>query len=242
MVFWACPPNARLDPSTQAVCQRYDTIKHTALPYVKPYYDSYAEPYLARAHPFLQKGQAFYEQFGAPAVANGQDLWVKQAGPRIRNGYTAVLDQYKKNIYPVLDRTILNRSRTAYSSYIDPHVQKILSFYSNSLHPHVTNIHRQGLKLFNDQLVPAYHATVPQIQRALHAVEATYAAHVEPRVHAVIRWIITKIEKVVVPRVTLFWAIHVQPQLDRIHGKLFPNQEDKKVASKPTSNVKTPQT
>ena len=241
MIFWACPENARLDPTAPGVCRRVDSIKHSALPYVKPYYDTYAEPYLARAQPYLQKGQGYYEQFGAPTVARGQDLWVKQATPRIRKGYSAAQLQYNKNVHPVLERTVLQRSRDIYKRYVDPHVQTYSSQYTKSVHPHLQTLQTQSHKFYNDRLVPAYHTTAPRVVLAFRKVEDAYATYIEPRVHAVLKWIIRKIEQVVIPRVTILWGVHVQPQLDRVYDTLFRNRESSQVASKIVDEGKTTQ-
>lgn len=241
MIFWACPPNARLDPSAPAVCRRVDIMKHSTLPYIKPYYDSYAEPYLARAQPFLQKGQGYYEQFGVPTVAKGQDLWVKKASPRIKNSYSAVQHQYNHNVYPVLDRTILKRSRDVYSKYLDPQVQKLSVQYIKSVHPHFQTLQKQSYKIYKERIVPAYQATAPRVHHAFQTVENKYERAIEPRVHAIVKWIIRKIEQVVIPRTRILWAMHVQPQLDRIYEKLFRNREAKQVASKVINGGKTTQ-
>ena len=241
MIFIGCPPNARLDPSAAAVCRRFDTVKHSVVPYVKPYYDNYAEPYLARAQPYLQKGQGYYEQFGAPTVTRGQDLWVKQAVPRIGKGYAIVNSQYTKNVYPVLDRTVFKPSRATYSKYLDSHVQSISAQYSKQVHPHIQTIQTQSWKFFNNRIVPAYHATVPRIQKGLQTVEDAYATHVEPRLYHVLNWIFRKIETVIVPRISIIWNVHVQPQLDRIYDSVFRNREARQVASKIISEGKTTQ-
>jgi hypothetical protein len=241
MIFWACPANARLDPSAPGVCRRYDSIQHSALPYFKPYYDTYAEPYLAKAQPFLQKGQGYYEQFGAPTVAKGQDLWIKQATPRLQKGYSAAQGRYNKDVHPVLDRTILKRSRDAYSKYVDPHVQTLSAQYTKSVHPHLQTLQTQSYKLYNDRLIPAYYTAAPRVHRAFRTVEDAYATHLEPRVHAVLKWILHKIETVVVPRITILWGVHVQPQVDRVYDKLFRNRESKLVASKVVDEGKTTQ-
>jgi len=242
MIFWACPTNARLDPSAPAVCRRFDIIKHNTVPYIKPYYDNYAEPYLARIQPYLQKGQGYYEQFGAPTVEKGQDLWVKQATPQIKKCYSAVQDQYNNKIYPVLDRTVLKWSRHVYSKYLDTHVQKLSSQYTKFVHPHLQSLQKRSYKLYNERLVPAYQATAPRIYHAFHTVENKYATEVEPRVYAVMKWVIRKIEQVIIPRATILWRTHVQPQLDRIYDKLFRNREAKQVVSEIISEGKTSQT
>jgi hypothetical protein len=231
MIFLACPSNARLDSTAPAVCRRVDTFRHSALPYVKPYYHTYAEPYFARAQPYLSKGQGYYEQFGAPTVAKGQDLWVKQATPRIKNSYTTIQDQYNKNIHPILDRTVLQKSKDVYTKYVDTHVQKLNAHYAKSVHPHVEALRTNSYKLYNDRLVPAYQTTAPRVKQAIDTVDNAYATHVEPRIHAVIKWILRKIEHVVIPRTKILWALHVQPQLDRIYDKLFRNREAKNIAS-----------
>ena len=242
MIFWACPKNARLDPSAPAVCRRFDIIKHNTVPYIKPYYDNYAEPYLARAQPYLQKGQGYYEQFGAPAVERGQDLWVKQATPRIKKSYSAVQYQYNNKIYPVLDRTVLERSRYVYSKYLDTHVQKVSSGYIKYVHPHLQCLQKRSYKLYNERLFPAYQATAPRVHHAFRTVENKYATEVEPRVHAVMKWVIRKIEQIIIPPATILWGKHVQPQLDRIYDKLFRNREAKQVASEIISEGKITQT
>ena len=216
-------------------------MKHSALPYLKPYYDTYGEPYLAQAQPYLSKGQGYYEQFGAPTVAKGQDLWVKQASPRIKNGYSAVQDQYTQKVYPVLDRAVLQRSRDVYSKYLDSHFQKLSEQYTKSVHPHFQTVQKQGVQLYNERLVPAYEASAPRVQHAFHTVESTYAKQVEPRVHAILHWILVKFETVIVPRATILWGVHVQPQLDRIYDKLFRNREARQVAAKAVSEGKTTQ-
>lgn len=241
MIFYACPPNARLDPAAPSVCRRYDIMKHSALPYVQPYYDTYAEPYLAKTQPYLSKGQGYYEQFGAPTIAKGQDLWVKQASPRIKNGYSAIQDQYTQTVYPLLDRTVLQRSQAAYSKYLNPHVQKLSEQYTKSVHPHIQTVQKRSMQLYNERLVPAYQATAPRVQHALHKIESTYAKQVEPRVHAVLHWILVKFETVIIPRATILWGVHVQPQLDRIYDKLFRNREAKQVAAKVVSEGKATQ-
>ena len=249
MIFWGCPSNARLDPSAPLVCQRADALKHTLAPHIKPYYDTYAEPYLARAHPYLSKGQDYYEQFGAPAIAKGQDLWVKQASPRIQHGYSAVNSQYYKHVHPVLDRSLISQSKDAYNKYLDPHVQTLSSHYYKSVHPYFRtaqgqayNVYSQAHNLYTERLVPAYRATAPRVQNALHTAERAYTRQIEPRVHAVLRWIIVKFNQVIVPRVKILWGVHVQPQLDRIYDKLFRNREAKQVASKIVEEGKTTHT
>ena len=241
MIFWGCPHNARLDPSTPIVCRRYDAIQHQLAPHIKPYYDTYAEPYLAQAQPYLSKGQGYYEQFGAPAVAKGQDLWVKQASPRIRTGYSAVNSQYNKHVHPILDRYVFSKSRDTYTKYVDPHVQTVSNHYYTSVHPYFRAAQNHSYKLYNTRLVPAYHATAPRVRHVFHILEGTYAKYVEPRVHAVLKWIVKKFNQVVVPRVKILWGVHVQPQLDRIHDKLFRNREAKSVASKVVKQGKTTQ-
>jgi len=239
MIFWACPDNARLDPSLPVVCQRYDSIKHSVAPHIKPYYDTYAEPYLARAQPYLSKGQGYYEQFGAPAVAKGQDLWVKQATPRLRQGYSVVNSQYYKNVHPALDRYVLQKSRDSYDKYVHPHVQTLSGRYSKSVHPYLSAAQETAQKVYTQRIIPAYRAIAPRVQHALRTAENTYSKHVEPRVHAVIKWILRKINQVVIPRLRILWGVHVQPQLDRIHDKLFRNREAKQVASKIVEEGKT---
>jgi hypothetical protein len=242
MIFWGCPQNARLDPSAPIVCQRADAVKHSIAPHIKPYYDTYAEPYLARAQPYLSKGQGYYEQFGAPTVAKGQDLWVKQASPRIQKGYSAVNSQYNKHIHPVLDQYVLSKSRESYNKYLHPHVQTLSTHYQKSVHPYFRAANDQVYNIYNQRLVPAYHATAPRVQYALHTAERTYAKQVEPRVHAVLKWIVIKFNNVIVPRVKILWGVHVQPQLDRIHDKVFRNREAKQVASKIIEQGKTTHT
>ena len=232
MIFFACPPNARLDPTTPAVCRRVDVLKQSALPYIKPYYDTYAEPFLARAHPYLQKGQGYYEQFGAPTLRQGQDLWVKEASPRIKHGYATIQDLYSEKIHPVLDRLILQRSRDVYNKYLDPHVQTVGKKYDTLVHPHVQNLQMHSVKVYNERIVPAYNAAAPRIQHAFHTVENKYATEVEPQIHALIHWIFRTFQQVIIPRVTILWGVHVQPQLDRIYDNLFRNREAKRFASK----------
>jgi hypothetical protein len=241
MIFYACPPNARLDPSSPAVCRRVDILKHNALSHLKPYYDTYAEPYLARTQPYLQKGQGYYEQFGAPTLQRGQDLWVKQASPRITKGYTTIQEQYSEKLHPVLDRLILKGSRDVYGKYLDPYVQTASEMYRTFVRPHVQNLQKLSWKLYAERVVPAYKVAAPKVVNAFHTVENKYATEVEPRIHAVIEWIYRKFERVVVPRVTILWGVHVQPQLDRIYDNLFRNREAKRAASKIVEAGKKPQ-
>lgn len=232
MIFFSCPRNARLDPSAPAVCRRVDILKHNALPHIKPYYDTYAEPYLARAQPYLAKGQGYYEQFGAPTLERGHDLWVKQATPRIRQGYTTIQEQYSGKVYPVLDRLILKPSRHVYGKYLDPHVQTVGQKYDTVVHPRVRNLQKRAIKLCNKRIVPMYKSAAPKVQHAFHMVENKYATEVEPRIYSVIHWIYRKFDQVIIPRVTILWGVHVQPQLDRIYDSLFRNRDAKRVASK----------
>jgi hypothetical protein len=232
MILWACPPNALSDPSAPVVCQRYDTIKQTILPHVRPYYDTYAEPHLAKIHPYLSKGQEYYEQFGAPTVAKGQDLWVNKASPRIKHGYSVVSEKYFAHVHPLLDRTVLRKSREGYSKYLDPHVQIVYRYCNESVYPHLHTLQGKALNLYTERIVPAYNATAPRVQFILATVENNYAKHVEPRVHAALKWIMRQINQVIIPRLKMLWAAHVQPQLDRIVDKLFRNREAKQMASK----------
>jgi hypothetical protein len=241
MIFWACPENARLDPTAPGVCRRVDSIKQSVLPYAKPYYDTYAEPYLAKAQPYLQKGQGYYEQFGAPTVTKGQEIWIKQATPRIKKSYSVAQQQYNKNIYPVLDRTVLRKSRDVYLRYVDPHVETISSHYTRSVHPHVETLQTRSQKLYNDWVIPTYHTTAPRVVHAFRKVEDAYATYIEPRVHAVLKWMVRQIEQVIIPRVTILWGVHVQPQLDRVYDKLFRNRESSQVASKIVDEGRTTQ-
>ena len=164
-------------------------------------------------------------------LQKGQDLWVKQATPQIKKCYSAVQDQYNNKIYPVLDRTILKKARDVYSKYLDTHVRKLSSQYTKFVHPHLQSLQKGSHKLYNERLVPAYQATAPRIHHAFHTVENKYATEVEPRIHAVMKWVIRKTEQVIIPRVTILWRVHVQPQLDRIYDKLFRNREAKQVVS-----------
>jgi hypothetical protein len=241
MIFFVCPHNARLDPNAQSVCRRYDSMMHSVVPYVKPYYDTYAEPTLARMQPYLLKGQAYYDQFGAPAVAKGQDLWVKEASPRISHGITTAQHHYNTNVYPVLDRTVLKSSRDVYSKYLDSHVQTVSGYYTKSVHPYVHTLGNHAQSFYYDRLVPAYEYATPRVQYALQKAEDGYEAHVQPRVHTAIKWTVAKFETVVVPRIVILWGVHVQPQLDRIYDKVFRNREAKQVASKVVQEAKSTQ-
>ena len=241
MILYACPSNSRLDPDAPAVCRRFDIIKHSAVPYVKPYYNTYAEPYLAKAQPYLSKGQGYYEQFGAPAVAKGKDLWVKQASPRIKTGCAVIQNHYVQSVYPVLDRTVIQRAQAAYAEYLDPQIQKLSAHYAKSFHPYVQTIQKQSMHIYSKQLVPAYKTAAPHVQQTLRTIESTYTKQIEPRVHAVLHWILVKFETVIIPRLTILWGVHVQPQLDRIYDKLFRNREAKQVAAKAVREGKATQ-
>lgn len=220
--LFRCPSSiADLDDKSPNVCKPYLTARSHLTPYLEPYYNTYAAPYVDNARPYIDKldkqiyvpavrlGKQNYEKYGAHRIdlarAYGQGHWEKTLRPRLELAREQAKNQYDSSLAPRV-----NRASAITAPYYKVARQNLLDTY----HSHV---------------LPAYTYSLPYAQ---HGYELGYNFVFDTALPYA-QWAGTSaavfVDRTLWPKMRILYGENVEPQLVRIGERLGRYRDGKKV-------------
>ncbi|KAJ6014907.1 hypothetical protein N7540_009498 [Penicillium herquei] len=220
--FLRCPSNlSDLDGTSPRVCEPYLIVRSHVDPYVTPYYDTYAAPYVDQARPYVEVlnknvytptsklAQAGYKKYGAPALgqaqAYGAAQWKAQVTPRIQVAQGKV--------------------HQLYLAEVDPYVQQGVAVIS----PYYKQVNNAMFTVYWDHLVPFYTRSQPFIGKTYSTSQDILITHVMPGARYSWSSVVYFANSSLWPHVTGLYSEQVEPQLVKIGQRLATYREGKRL-------------
>lgn len=190
-------------------------------PYVTPYYDTYAAPYVDQARPYVEvlNSQVYtpvakiaksgYEKYGAPAwqqaQAYGAAQWKVQVTPRLE----AAQDQ----------------AHRLYMAQVDPYVQQGVAVVS----PYYQKANNAAVTVYWDHFVPFYTRSQPFIGKTYSTGQAVLTTHVMPGARYTWSSLVYFANSSLWPQITGLYSEQVEPQVVKIGQRLASYREGKRL-------------
>ena len=217
-----CPPT--LDECTESsprICRPYFQVKGTVAPYLTPYYDAYASPYVELARPYygtvertvLVPAREYISVYGAPRLAQAQAYG--QA-------------QWKQTVQPHVAK-LKATSKEQYDTYLAGRVENAAIF----LEPYLDIARTNALQTYHEFLLPTYETVQPYTLQGYNTVSAFTTETALPTT----AWAWNKtymfLDGTVWPLLRVMYVENVEPQLVRIGQRLGRHQDTKAKPSLP---------
>lgn len=213
-----CPKDLKdITDESPRICKPSLQLKNFVNPYVQPYYDQYAAPYVQKAQPYIdqvnekayQPGLAAYQQYGAPRVAGAQKFGTQQ---------------WERTVRPQLE-VARKEAGKQYDLFLAPHVQKVQGIAQ----PYYDSITTSASDIWELEVQPVYRRTSPYAQQLYTQGRQFTVTTVLPQAQnaADIAW--TFVLRQIWPKVRVLYGETVEPQLMRITERLGRYKDEKKL-------------
>ncbi|KAL1843545.1 hypothetical protein VTJ49DRAFT_1138 [Mycothermus thermophilus] len=223
-ILFRCPPSLdACDDDAPRICRPYLHVRNAVAPYVEPYYDAYAAPYVEIARPYYV---AVDEAIVTPAWA-----YTKQhAAPHLQQLQTVARTQWDKTVQPHVDH-YHGLVKARYDETLAPHIARAAA----AAQPYYEIARTNVLQTYHGALVPAYHFALPHLLDGYRAASAFAGNTLVPT--AAWAWDKTYafLNGTVSPRIRAVYTENVEPQLVKIGKRLgrYNNNPTKKSVPKP---------
>ncbi|KAH0561920.1 hypothetical protein GP486_003376 [Trichoglossum hirsutum] len=220
-VLFKCPSSpAELTDESLRLCKPYLTIRSQFSPYLEPYYNTYATPYINTARPYVDR---FGAQFLTPAVDFWRQSYGNYCAPRIEKVREYGLKEWQNTVKPQLEATTAKALRQ-YNVNLAPHVSRVIAASA----PYYELARDNLLLTYYSHLVPAYTSSVPYVKQT-YALGRDFTAHTcIPHAQGAWKWLMAFVNRILWPKVRVLYGESVEPQLVRIGERLEKYREGKK--------------
>lgn len=226
LAIWRCPFRSDLDDSSPALCYPVHGVLNTVEPYVSPYYEQYAVPYVAVISPYTKKVQAiFNSKISVSASEKVSKIYFTHAHPfllqrssdlkALANPYTdKVYEFYEAQARPLAD---------AITQRLSPFC-KVLCQWASTVRVYV--------------LTPVY----DKVSYLTYHFATSVKLHVWPKaevfayrtgrvISEYTRWVWAKFLTIVSPKISAVYENNVEPQVNKIIDRIFQETEGYLTAS-----------
>jgi len=203
------------------VCQSYFQLRSEITPYLEPYYNTYAAPYVESARPYVDK---LDKQVYKPVVRLGKRSYGTFGAPRIDQARAYGQSQWRKTVRPKLELT-REQAQKQYDSSLAPHVSRV----SAATKPYYNVARHNILETYHSLLLPTYASTLPYAQKAYTLAHGFVVDTGLP--YTQWAWASTTafVNRTLWPQMRILYGENVEPQLVRISERLGRYRDGKKV-------------
>ncbi|KAG5363559.1 hypothetical protein CJU89_2736 [Yarrowia sp. B02] len=210
LLYWKCPYGTPLDTDSPALCKPLHCGIQRIEPVVKPYYDTYAEPYVMLARPYYTKTVELNNNYVVPAA---------------QRGGRAGLALYQRFLAPHVD-TAYSKAEQLYDTHAKEHHEVLTLHYNRVMQQANAQYERArilALTVYMNHVQPVLIQLEPYYDRAVKYLHS----HVCPRVKAYSLQLYYQLESVasrgyavVAPKIQEVWDKNVEPQLVKIRERV----------------------
>lgn len=227
--FLRCPSRlADLTETSSRVCKPYLIARSHVEPYVTPYYDIYAAPYVDQARPYVDQARPYVEIFNqrvyTPASKVAKSGYEKYGAPTLKQAQAYGIEQWQSQVTPRL-QTAQNKVHQLYLAEIDPYVQQSVAVAS----PYYQWANTVVLNVYQGHLVPFYACSRPFIGKAYSTGQGILTTHVLPGAQYTWSSVVYFANSSLWPHVTGLYSEQVEPQLVKIGQRLASYREGKRL-------------
>lgn len=220
--FLRCPSNlADLTDSSPRVCKPYLIARSHVDPYVTPYYDIYAAPYVDQARPYVE---VFNQKVYVPASKVASSGYEKYGAPALQQAQAYGAAQWKAQVTPRLN-IAQGKVNELYAVNVDPYVQQTVAVVS----PYYQKASGAATTVYWDHLVPFYTRSQPFIGKTYSAGQDVLITHVLPGAQYTWSSVVYFANSSLWPHLTGLYSEQVEPQLVKIGQRLASYREGKRL-------------
>ena len=220
--LFRCPSSiVELTDESPRVCKPYLIARSHVAPYLNPYYDAYAAPYVGAARPYVKK---FEQQVFTPSLKLGKQTYEMYGAPQVEKVRVYGQDQWVKVVKPQLDAAQA-QAKTQYNASLAPQVSKA----SAAAAPYYTAGRENLLEIYDMYLLPAYVTSRPYAEKTYATGRDIAVKHVLPYSQSAWASTVVFIDRTLWPKLRVLYGQNVEPQLVRIGERLGRYRDGKKL-------------
>lgn len=212
---------ADLTETSPRVCKPYLIVRSHVEPYVTPYYDTYAAPYVDQARPYVE---VFNQRVYTPASKVAKSGYEKYGAPALEQAQAYGAEQWQLQVTPRLN-TAQDKLRQLYLAEIDPYIQRSVAVVS----PYYRKVNNVVFTVYQDHLVPFYTHTKPFVGKAMSTGQGILQTHIMPGAQYTWSSAVYFANSSLWPHVTGLYSEQVEPQLVKIGQRLASYREGKRL-------------
>lgn len=218
--FLRCPSHITdLNDQSPQVCKPYLIARSHVEPYVTPYYDTYAAPYVDQARPYVE---VVNQQVYIPASKIAKSGFERYVAPTMEKAQAYGTAQWKVQVSPRLEAA-QDQAHQLYLVQVDPYVQQTKAVVS----PYYQKANSAAKMVYWDHFVPFYTRSQPFIGKTYATGQNILTTHVMPGARSTWSSVVYFANSSLWPQMTGFYSEQVEPQLVRIGQRLASYREGK---------------
>ena len=220
--LFRCPSSlVELKQDSPQVCKPYLTARSHVDPYVKPYYDTYAVPYVDKARPYIQKVDHYIY---TPSMKWSKQSYEAYGAPRVDQARQYGQARWENTIKPQME-AVQAHAKKQYDSTLAPQVGKI---YTATI-PYIIASRDRVSETYTSHVLPAYLVSRPYVERTYATVQKVAFDTGLP--YAKSAWASTAAftNRTVWPKLRILYGENVEPQLMRISERLGRYRDGRKL-------------
>lgn len=201
------------------VCKVHFKAEEYVAPYVRPYYDAYAAPYVDVVRPYAEAAHA---NVYAPASALAMDTYDRYAAPRVTQALEYSGAQWQRTIVPLAESW---RARIGghYHTYLGHHVDRVYS----TLSPFTDKIWHIAQTQYETVLLPSYQKSLPYAQ-SMYRRGCDFVVEIGlPYTRFAFDTTTTFLRRRIWPPIRVLYGQNVEPQLSKIKQRLGSYRDSK---------------
>lgn len=223
-VAFRCPSESEsLTLNDPIICKPYLTTKSYIDPFVGPYYDAYAKPYVEKAKPYVDTANT---RVIKPATVLAINNYNRYAAPQVDKAKGYTVSQWEQKGLPQYKKA-QQAAQQVYGDKVAPHVQKA----SEAATPYYNSARDNALNVHHKHIIPAIAFSQPHIHTAYASAQKFVLEKGVPFVQYAWTNAVIFVDGTLWPFVKRLYGDNVRPQLVMISERIAKYQEGRKLQS-----------
>lgn len=222
VALFQCPSSiTELNESSPRICKPYINARSHIQPYLQPYYDTYAGPYVEQARPYAEQ---LNKRVVSPAAKIAQQSYNQYAAPRLNQVKAYGQQQWQRTVVP---QVVLAQKKASelYDVSVAPHVRKA----SSVAEPYYEAARDNAIIVHQKHIMPALDTPTPYLMRAYNSTKEFTLTTGLPYVQRVWNLLVIFVDGTLWPKVKGLYGDNVKPQLVMISERIAKYQEGRKM-------------
>lgn len=223
-VLFRCPSSSdTTNEEHPTICKPYLSIKSLVEPFVGPYYDTYASPYVEKAKPYVDTANT---RIIKPATVLAISNYDRYAAPQVSKAREYTVAEWERRGLPQFKKA-QDAAQQIYDQNLAPHVQKVSEVTS----PYYDVAKENALNIHEKHVLPAIALSQPHVQSFGVAAQKFFLEKVVPNVRFAWTNVVIFVDGTLWPFIKKIYADNVRPQLVMIGERIAKYQEGRKLHS-----------
>ena len=220
--LFRCPSSFDyLNETSPKVCGPYLNARSHIVPYVQPYYDSYAAPSVNRARPYVEK---FNQGIYTPALAYTRQSYDAYGAPRLHQVREYGEEKWASIVRPQID-TAQAQIKKQYDSNLAPQVNKAFTGAA----PYYTSSRNSIFEIYDTHVLPALETSRPYADKVYAFGHKITVETGLPYARTVWTSTVYFFDHSIWPKLRILYGDNVEPQLVRITERLGRYRDGRKL-------------